>query len=109
MNDAIDLFTKKTDVSIRENEAVFCFGMSKMTVPFENEDAKKYGFLYFSEFLEMIGRVADLNFKGSELESIGLHEKIEYILDDLFVIIPGAKRKSGNYEPEEATESDSDY
>ena len=63
----------------------------------------------FVEFLEMIARVAHLKFIGSELESIKLHKKIEYIIDDLLALTPGAKRVVFSYEPEEETESDSDY
>lgn len=83
--------------------------MSKMTVPQENEDAKKYNSMFFVEFLEMIGRVAYIKFQGSELETIPLHKKIEFIIDDLLALTPGAKRKIVSYEPEEETESDSDY
>jgi len=46
-----------------------------------------------AEFLEMIGRIADLKFKGSELESIHLANKIEFVLDDIFIAYPGMKRK----------------
>ena len=109
MEDALSLFTKRTDIGLNEKDATYCYGMSKMTVPNENDDAKRYNSLYFVEFLEMIGRVADLKFQGSELQDIPLHNKIEYIIDDLFVLIPGAKRTLVSFEPEEETESDSDY
>ena len=59
--------------------------------------------------MEMIGRVAVYKFKGSELENESLASKIEQILDDLFVLIPGLKRKEVAYEDLEETESDTDY
>ena len=56
----------------------------------------------------MLGRVADLKFKGSELEDLPLQKKLEYTLDDLF-ITSGCKRRSANVEDIEETESDEDY
>ena len=43
----------------------------------------------FVEFLEMIGRVADIKFKDSEQENLQLHYKIEYVLDEIFSHYPG--------------------
>lgn len=83
-----------------------------MTVPQENEDADfaKYDKLQFVEFLEMIGRVAEYKFRGTELEDIGLERKIEQILDDIFIVLgKEAKRKLVEVEYEENTQSDSDY
>jgi len=59
----------------------------------------------------MVARAADLKFKESELESIPLETKIEYILDDLFAAIPGLRRFNARNmeEEEEVTESDEDY
>ena len=63
-----------------------------------------------AEFLEMIGRIAELKFKGSELESIHLANKIEFVIDDLFIAFPGMKRKVMNLQDdEEMSESDEDY
>jgi hypothetical protein len=61
--------------------------MSKMTVANENEENKTYYRLQFVEFLEMVGRVAHLKCQGSELEVLSLSEKIEYIIDDLIVVL----------------------
>ena len=68
MENAIDLFTKKSDCGLNSKDAIFCYGMSKITLANENEKNKNYFKLLFVEFLEMIGRVADLKFKGSEQE-----------------------------------------
>ena len=55
-----------------------------MTVPNESDDGSKYENLRYCEFLEMIGRIADMKFEGSEDEELEIHHKIEYILDDMF-------------------------
>ena len=58
----------------------------------------------------MIGRVADLKFRGTELEDLPLEKKIEEVLDNLFVVLgKDAKRVNVDIEVEELTESDSDY
>ena len=62
----MDLFTKKSDCGLNSKDTIFCYGMSKITLANENEKNKNYFKLLFVEFLEMIGRVADLKFKGSE-------------------------------------------
>ena len=41
----------------------------------------------FAEFLEMICRIASFKFIGTELDDLWLHNKIGYILDDLFKLI----------------------
>jgi hypothetical protein len=62
MDNVMDLFTKKSDCCLSQKDALFCYGMSKMTVANENENNKSYFKLLFVEFLEMIGRVADFKF-----------------------------------------------
>jgi len=59
----------------------------------------------------MVARVADVKFKDSELESIPLETKLEYILEDLFAAVPGLKRRSAAAMDVEVelTESDQDY
>ena len=86
--------------------------MSKQTCINENDDlSKKFMKITWVEFLEMIGRVADLKFRDSELESIPLEAKIEYVLDDLFAALPGLRRLNARNmdEEEEVTESDDEY
>jgi hypothetical protein len=62
------------------------------------------------EFIEMIGRVAHMKFKGSDLDTLPLNEKIEFVLDDLFTAVKGLKRKPVVIQEEfEETASDSDY
>ena len=43
MHDALNMMIRNTRVSIIEKDAIFCYGMSKMTVVIESEDsAGKY-------------------------------------------------------------------
>lgn len=105
------LFSMRDGVALSIKEARQCFGLSKQTVPGENEqEASKYEVLPFVEFLEMIGRVAHFKYRGSELENIGLERKLETILDELFKLI-GETRKDAveTEEVESESESDDDY
>ena len=106
---AIELFTK-VDQQLLRKEVVFCYGMSKMTVTNENtrEGEKLYNQIKYVEFLEMIGRIADLKFRGSETEDMELHLKIEILLDDVFDDFALA-RVQVNVDVREETESDCDY
>ena len=60
------------------------YGMSKMTVVDESDDGiVKYNKLYFVEFLEMIGRIADIKYRNTEVGNLPLNKKIEFVLDEL--------------------------
>jgi hypothetical protein len=107
--ECIEIFTVEADVDIGEREATIAFALSKMTVPDENGEMFKYDDIQFVEFLEMVGRAADLKFKDSEQEELPLHKKIEFVIDDLLVLVPGAKRVEVSFDPEEETVSDTDY
>ena len=55
---------KTSGIGLKEREAIFCYGMSRMSVI--NEMAKGpnlYHKMVFVEFLEYIGRVADLKYR----------------------------------------------
>jgi len=41
----------------------------------------------------MVGRAAEVKFRKSELADLALEKKIEFLLDDLFTIVPSLKRK----------------
>ncbi len=66
MDQATDLFTKTSDCCLSYKEAVYCYGISKMTVSNENGELTLYKKMYFVEFLEMICRVADAKFKSAD-------------------------------------------
>ena len=42
MDEAIELFCKKSECGLREKEAVYCYGICKMTVANENDDSGRY-------------------------------------------------------------------
>jgi len=85
IDDTISLFMKDTGLLAQEKDVVYCFGMSKMTCVIETKESdKKYQFLMFSEFLEMVGRVAHYKFcHDEEMKNIPLPGKIEVILDEI--------------------------
>lgn len=85
--------------------------MCKMSVVDETsrEALKLYAKISFVEFLEFLARIAELNFKGSEMEDLELYEKLEYLLDDLFEILPEAKRVKQSTIVEEFSDSDPEY
>ena len=60
------------------------------------------------EFIEFIGRIADLKFKGTSEETTPLNEKIEIILDDMLPAF-NLTRKDVDIKVEEHSESDDDY
>lgn len=82
--DAVNLFTKDSSVFIGDKEALYCFGMSKMTVVEETRTAKFYNKLELCELCEMICRVADSKFKNAS--HLTYAQKIEQLLDELFVV-----------------------
>lgn len=65
--DVINLFTKDSDANMAEKVALYCFGMSKMTVVNETKDSKKYDRIELPEMCEMICRCAESKFKGAGL------------------------------------------
>ena len=73
MQDALNLIMKDSPLGLIEKDAIFCYGMCKMTCVNEMSDSSvHYKQLRFVEFLELICRVADLKFKGTEAEKLVL-------------------------------------
>lgn len=86
LHDCYDLFMRATEILPAEKDIMYCFGMSKMTVVNETKDDNNYNMLQFSEFLEMIARVAHFKFSSpgqEEFKNLSLASKIEYILDEI--------------------------
>lgn len=80
-----------------------------MTVADENADNNKYSVLEFPEFLEMIGRIADLKFIGTSLhKDLPLVDRISNVLDQLLQLVD-VKREMVEAGAMEDTESDNDY
>ena len=110
MIDAVDLMCRLTPLSLTEKEAYLCYGMCKMTTVNEAEESSiKYKRLQFVEFLEMIGRIADVKFKGTESEkAMSLAEKIEFVLEDILTLV-NVRRKDVKITVKEQSESDDEY
>ena len=105
-DDAIRLVTKDTFVNLSERDAIYCYGMCKMTVTDEKNMSEKYNRLELVEFFEYIGRVADVKYK--EQVDFNLGQKIELVLDDIFQLV-NYKRNEKEFQAEEQSDSDDDY
>ena len=104
-DNALRLFTTDTElVSIKD--ALYCYGLCKMTVINETKDNKLYDRMKLTEFVEMIGRVADVKYKTQTM--LGLAQKIEFVLDALLGVI-NVERQNVTDVVEEESESDDDY
>lgn len=108
MQDAMNLMMRDTDLALIEKDATYCYGMCKMSVIQESDSAWQYKQLKFVELLELIGRIAVMKFKDSEIESLPLAKKIEYILDIMLRLVE-IQRKDVNIVVNEQSESDDDY
>ena len=62
------------------------FSMSKQTVINETDrdSFATYSKARYVEFLELIGRMANILFRGTELEGKSLQWKLEHVLQELF-------------------------
>jgi hypothetical protein len=59
-----------------------------MTVIDENANFEAYNYLEFPEFLEMIGRIADIKFIGTSLhKDLPLQDRIANVLDQILPLI----------------------
>lgn len=110
LTDALDLMMKMTPLQMTEKDAIFCHGMCKMTCVNEAEESSvKYKRLQFVELLEMVGRIAEVKFRGTEMENqLSLAQKIEFVLDDIFAPFE-LKRKDVKITADEHSESDDEY
>ena len=106
MENAMRIFCKDISSVISENEFYFCYGMSKMTVARESQNHSSYFNVHVTEFLELIGRIAELKYR--ETSGLGLHEKIEFLLDMVFELIEFT-RVPVNINIEEESVSDDEY
>ena len=83
--DILNLFIRDSNVGLGEKEALYCFGMSKMTVVKESVTPKQYDKIEATELCEMICRVADTKYKATT--GLSYAQKLELVLDDLFIVI----------------------
>ena len=107
--DALNLMIRDSALNVIEKDAIFCYGMCKMTVINEFEDSQtKYKRLQFVEFLEMLGRIAELKYRGTDLERVPLAKKLETVLEEALAIV-GYERKEVNIVVNDVSESDDEY
>lgn len=86
--------------------------MSKMTVADENgAEHWTYQHMKFVEFLEYVCRVAHLKYQGSAMDGVDLSQKLETLLDEVFLAIlgPHVKRRDPANEGDDEIPDDSDY
>ncbi|CDW89852.1 UNKNOWN [Stylonychia lemnae] len=107
MQDGLNLMMRDTAVGLIEKDAIFCYGMCKMTCINEAVDSSKhYKILQFVELLEYICRVADYKFRNND--DMNLVQKIEIVLEDVLALVD-VKRKDVNIKVDDESESDDDY
>jgi hypothetical protein len=70
MQDSLDVMIKLSSLQMTEKDAYFCYGMCKMTCVNEGEESTiRYKRLQFVELFELIGRIAEVKFRGTEFET----------------------------------------
>ena len=79
-----------------------------MTTIDEANDYTKYEKLQFVELLEMIGRIADLKYYGTDAHDKPLATKIGLVLDIMLEMV-GCQRRDVKKKIESDSESDNDY
>jgi len=99
----VEEFWKQLDLSISTKMVKLAFSLCKMTISDDIVDREKYLCISFVEFLEFISRLAQLLFKKNK--SMPLFDKIFYILQKMFRLIPAEAIKP---ETEYFLESESD-
>ena len=65
INCCINLFIEKCKLNINNNEVMFCFAMSKMTIISDNFP-NQFETMEFVEFIEMICRIADIQYRKTD-------------------------------------------
>lgn len=110
MKDAIELVTHLTPVCLPVQQAILCYGLSKMTVIEDaTESTVRYKRLQYVEFLDYLGRVADAKFKKSDLDVLPLHKKIEFVIDDVLTLVGEKRVDVKSSQADEESASDDEY
>ena len=110
IEDCISLL--RTDCNLHFSSRILqeAFSLSKHDVisEFDRDSLQNYHKMSYLEFLEFLSRFAELYFEGSEMEELELHQKLEFLLDEILPVV-GAKRVKQTTVIEEFSESDDDY
>lgn len=85
-----------------EKRATLAFSLSKMTIIDEMEDFDNYNKMKHVEFLEFLGRLAELTYEGEQ----PLHLKLEGLMEALFVKVLNQKVAFPDDEADIETDSD---
>lgn len=109
------MLLKDARLRLTEKDVLFCFGYSKMTVIDEMKAKGSFSFLsldqydrlLFVEFLEVLGRVADFNFRDTELQSEPLDVKVALILEVVLPLV-GYRRRDPAPPPPPDSHTDND-
>ena len=100
------------EISVTLSQISLVFGMSKQTVVKDNETLGKMQLVRLTdaEFMEFIGRITAVIFNKTQMAELPLDQKLNYIMDDLFVLFNG-KRVVQAYENDDtsASEEESDF
>ena len=110
IEDCVQLLREDCGLNISLRKISMAFGMSKKEVDkeFEKDSLMTYNKLTYVEFLEFLVRTAELYFEESEMQELELHEKLEYLLDELLPVVDSRRIKHAIV-IEEFSESDDDY
>ena len=110
IEDCLSLLRDECNLNIPFRHIHEAFSLSKRDVvtEFERESLTSYHKMTYVEFLEFLARIAELYFEGSEMEELELHQKLEFLLDEILPVV-GAKRVKQTTVIEEFSESDDDY
>ena len=75
IEDCVQLLRSECNLNISHQQICEAFGMSKKEVDkeFEKDSLMSYNKLTYLEFLEFLTRIAELYFKGSEMENFELY------------------------------------
>ena len=78
----MSLFGYDTSLQMKERDILYLLGKSKITNAEQTNRNSPFKFdrIRLAELIDLIGAVAEFNFKGSELEVFPLTRKIEFIL-----------------------------
>jgi hypothetical protein len=103
----ISMLTENPDIDLSPAQATQAFGLSMMTVAEESTLAPtEYHSLRFVEFLDMIGRAAQLKFDDTPMDHITPFPKKLYIVME--ALLKAAELNPSMPDDESATESESD-
>ena len=96
MYSCIQFLTKDTSIKLQERDAVACYALCQMTCPdLVKNSFLSVGHITFIEFLELVGRVADIYFQDLDAP---LEVKINFVLDAWLQLVDKQREDSQYFE-----------